>query len=449
MSLIPHLKKKLERLRADEHMREIARGALLAFALKIFGAGLAFGFNVVVARLLGAEGSGLFFLALSVTAIGSVIGRVGLDNALLRFTATHATKGEWGKVRSVYSLGMRIAILAAGSLSIIGFVVGPWMAVWVFQKPALAEPLRWMSLSILPYALLNLQAESLKGLKRIRDAMLVQGIGVPLFGLLLIYPLARVAGVEGVTLAYLAAVTLVSLLGIWAWQRAIHVHDALPTPYLFRELWASCRPLLATSVMNRAVLPWMPLFLLGVWASSEDVGVFGAASRVAILVSFMLGTVNNVLAPKFAELYTKGEMEALGRTARRSALLITVLASPLFTILILGGEWVMALFGPGFESGAMVLAIIAVGQLVNAFTGSVGFVLMMSGHERDAWRGLVFSVAVSLGLCVLLIPYWGNIGCAIAVMSGEIVKNVVLTIFCVNRLGIVPIPFFRMSRNKA
>lgn len=55
------VRNKLSDFFTEEHMNEVAKGTLLAFGLKVIGAGLAFIFNVIIARLLGAEGVGLFF----------------------------------------------------------------------------------------------------------------------------------------------------------------------------------------------------------------------------------------------------------------------------------------------------------------------------------------------------------------------------------------------------
>lgn len=434
------IKNKIGILRADPHMREIVRGTLLAFILKIIGSGLVFAFNVAVARLLGAQETGLYFLALSVTAIGSVVGRVGLDNTLLRFTATHAAKGEWDQVKGAYALGMRIAVTASGSLALVGFLLAPWLAGTLFRKPELTEPLRWMSLSILPFALLNLQAESLKGIKRIRDAMLLEGIGVPLFGLFLIWPLTRVARVTGAAWAYLIATVLVMLLGSWAWQRTVAQHESYTVPYPFATLWASCKPLLFSSLMNRAIMPWMPFFLLGIWASSEEVGIFGAASRVALLVSFMLATVNNVLAPKFAELYAMNEMETMGHTAQRSALMVTLLASPLFLAMIFGGKWIMVMFGQAFAGGALVLAILAAGQFINSITGSVNHLLIATGNETIVRNTAILWALTQMVICVFLIPSQGSIGAAIAMATTTAGINLTAAYMVRKRTGIVTLP---------
>jgi len=438
--MIQRIKNKIVNLRADPHMREVARGTLLAFILKLSGSGLAFAFNVAVARLLGAEGAGLYFLALAVTTIGSVIGRVGLDNSLLRFVATRATHGDWSGVRGVYAMGMYMAVAASVVITPIVFFAAPWMASSLFKKPELSEPLRWMSLSILPFAILNLQAESLKGLKRIRDAMVVQGIGVPLVGLLLIVPLAYSYGVIGVSVAYSAGTVVVAVLGVWVWHRTMSEHMVRATPFLFRELWSSCKPLILVLIVHRAILPWAPLFLLGIWASSEEVAIFGAASRVAMLVSFMLTTLNNVSAPKFAELYAKKDMRALGQTARRTAMLITILASPIFLVLIFGGHWVMMMFGSEYAQGALVLVILSIGQFVNALTGSVGYLLMMSGNESKLQNLTLWTTLLMLAAAVGLIPHWGGIGAALAVTLAVILSNIWSVIVIKSQLGIAPVP---------
>ncbi|HMU64924.1 MAG: oligosaccharide flippase family protein [Nitrosomonas sp.] len=422
-------------------MNEVAKGTLLAFGLKVIGAGLAFIFNVIIARLLGAEGAGLFFLALSVTAIGSVIGRIGLDNTLLRFIATHMAKGEISQVKGVYLLGMTMAIIASGTLALLGFWLSPWIAIEIFDKPTLVGPLKWMSLAILPFAILNLQAESLKGLKRIRDALLVQSIGVPLVGILLIFPLTTLGGVEGSIWAYLTATILVTLLGLSFWLKNTMKLEGEPMLYSLKTLLISCKPLFVTALMNRALLPWTPLIFLGIWADNQEVGIFGAVSRLAMLVSFMLTSINNVLAPKFAELYANNEKKVMELTAQRSALMITLLTSPIFFLLIFGAEWVLSLFGSEFMVGAIALTILATGELINTLTGSVNHFLIVTGNELIVRNITVFGVIIQTILCLVLIPWTGIIGAAIATAIAVAAINFIAVYFVWKKTKIIMIPF--------
>ena len=55
--------------RLDSEMREIVRGATASLALKVLGAVLTFFFNLVLARMLGAQEAGLYFLAFTVATV--------------------------------------------------------------------------------------------------------------------------------------------------------------------------------------------------------------------------------------------------------------------------------------------------------------------------------------------------------------------------------------------
>jgi O-antigen/teichoic acid export membrane protein len=66
------------------------------------------------------------------------------------------------------------------------------------------------------------------------------------------------------------------------------------------------------------------------------------------------------------------------------------------------------------------------GQLINAAMGSVGYLLIMTGHGRDAAASLGVGVAVNIILNALLIPVWGIEGAAFSSAIGQIIWNGIL-----------------------
>jgi O-antigen/teichoic acid export membrane protein len=74
----------------------------------------------------------------------------------------------------------------------------------------------------------------------------------------------------------------------------------------------------------------------------------------------------------------------------------------------------MGIFGAGFEPGARVLAIGAVGQLINCAVGSVGFLLMMSGQQIQMIKIQAANAGLLIGLSLLLVPRWGMTGAGLA-----------------------------------
>lgn len=444
MNPLRKIKNKLRR-GLDGHMHEILSKGAIAFLLKIIGAGLAFGFHVAVARMLGAEGAGLYFLALTIITLVAVIARLGMDNSVTRFVAAHASVNEWSAVKGVFRHAI-ILSLGLGTLLALGtYALATPLALHVFTEPPLAQPLALMALAIVPLAGMTIFARALQGLKNVRDSMLMQSVLIPGVAALLVLILAPSQGVSGAALAYLIAVSLSLLYGATQWYRSGTAHRATPPAFERRELLSSSMPLLGAMLTQQLTLA-LPVLLLGIWASSADVGLYSAANRTAALVSLVLMAANSIIAPKMAAIYKSGDMEALGKVARQSVLLLTGMALPALLLFMLAPRWVMSLFGAEFSEAWIMLVILAGGQLVNVATGSVGFLLMMTGREKSVFTANVIALAVCTLGCLTLIPLFAGLGAALASAIALIVVNLVRVRYVYKEFGIMTLPFLPNRR---
>ena len=419
----------------DSHMKELVSGASVAFVLKVAGAALAFGFNVTLSRMLGAEGAGLYFLALALSTVTSVLARVGLDNSLLRFVATGAAREEWASVKGICRKAVIHCLLASTAASVLLFLLAPYLAEKVFSNPALTGIIRLMAASVLPFALLNLFAEMLKGLKRVSLSVMIQGIGVVGFSLALLYPLVKVWGVRGAALSYLIATALTAALAIFLWKASTPMLRGLQGRFDTLTLFKSSLPLFGVALLG-LVMQWSSIFALGIWGSKADVGIFGAAQRMAMLISFILVAINSVAAPRFAELHSSGNINALASTAWRAARLSAFLALPALVAFTFFSEEVMGLFGPDFTKGGVELAILSIGQFINVVIGPVGALLMMTGNESRTGRDVLFGGVANISLNLALVPVWGPTGAALATSGSLVVMNLFLVNSVSKILGI-------------
>jgi O-antigen/teichoic acid export membrane protein len=172
---------------------------------------------------------------------------------------------------------------------------------------------------------------------------------------------------------------------------------------------------------------------MGVWGSVEDVALFAVAQRTAMLIGFALFAVNASAGPKFAALYSQGDMAGLERIALWSVRLILLVAVPSLIFMMVFPQWLMGLFGPQFRAASTALMILAVGQFIGTAVGSVGSLLSMTGHERQLRWNVFIGAVLGVGLGVLLIPGYGLIGAAIATSVAVASKNL-LCVYQVNRL---------------
>ncbi|MBA7669784.1 hypothetical protein ES703_77918 [subsurface metagenome] len=106
------------------------------------------------------------------------------------------------------------------------------------------------------------------------------------------------------------------------------------------------------------------------------------------------------------------------------------------TFIFAGGAIAGWVFGPEFTQSHTPLAILAVGQLVNAGMGSVGFLLNMTGHERDVARTLLITAGLNILLNLALIPPFGMAGAASATAVSLALWNFILYQLVKIRIGI-------------
>ena len=428
--------------RLDEHSRDMLRGAALVFGMRATGSAMAFIFNVMLARKLGAEGAGVYFLAFTVVTIASVIGQLGLENAMMRFTAASAAKQDWETIAGICRRGIHLSLLASGALSIGVFLAAPWISNSLFNEPSLTTPLRYMALSIVPLSLLNLYAGLTKAVNRPGYGAFSQNFGMSLFNMLLLGGFYwMVSTVDQVAMMYVVSITTVCIISIWLWRKAAPQLRGKRGDFDQRRLMDTSLPLLWVSSMY-LVMSWTDTLMLGNMMGSEAVGLYSIPVRIAMLTSFVLIAVNSVAAPKFSVLHAQGENIALATAAKRSANLMTIVALPILVFFVFWPNTILGFFGEEFVSASTVLVILSLGQFICVLSGNVSHLLAMTGHGRELRNIVCFSAVLNVILNVLLISQFGILGAAIATATCMATMNAASAFVVYRRLSINPLPNF-------
>lgn len=425
----------------DSHMKEVMRGAGVAFVVKVLGAGLSFVFNILLARRFGAEGTGIYFIALTITTIAATLGRFGLQHTILRFISEYMVDNNWGFVKAIYRKGIGLVLGISLFISFSLLYIAKPLAQDLFNEPDLILPIQWMSLAVPPLAILFLQAEALKGLSQIRDSQVLQGVILPTLTTIGIIFLGEGFGIIGAVWVYVAATILASLFGVFLWACRTPNLGKIRQEFPARKLLESCIPLFWVQVFT-LMINWSATFALGMWGTKSEIGIFGAALRTAMLTSFILTSVNSVAAPKFSALYTQGNMKALSETARKSAAMMTLFAIPIFLFFIFMPDFVMSIFGNDFRGGGLLLRILTIGQFVNVATGSVGFLLIMTGNEKQMRNNTIVIGIITIILNITMVPYWGGFGAAIATSISMATMNIGALYLVWKKLGILTLPLY-------
>lgn len=417
---------KIKNILASSDNRELLLSSAFAFGIRILGAIGGFAATFFIARHLGAAESGYYFLAFSVVSVVSAFSRVGLDNTVLRFTGGSPELAVNTSLKSLI-LAFIVSLISAGVL----YFCAPYFAISLFSKPELESVLQYMSLGVIGLSILTISSMALQGLRRVSASIFILNIAV---NLLLIASLFCISEVSAARLA--GVYTLSSLLvGLIGFSLIYYFRPRVKQSKIsWRDLFASCGPLWIVVIMSQMV-QWSGQFMAGTYVSSEALAQLAVAQRTAMLSSFVLIAVNLVVAPRFANLYRNSDMLGLERLAIKSVKLISLFALPVIGGMLIIPSFLMGLFGSEFIEGAALLRILAIGQFINAMTGSVGFLLMMSGHERDMRNVTLLSGALALLLTWFLTVQFDIVGAAIGTAIAVATQNLLAVYFVKKRLG--------------
>lgn len=412
--------------------RDFFKRSVISFGVRILSACAGFFLSMIVGQQLGANEAGYFFLAFSIVSFLSGVSRCGFDNTIVRFVGSSFSEGEWGNIRWILSRTIIITTFLSSFVAVFLFIFSGYISNELFSKPSLDPVLKAMAPGVIALSLFTLIAMAFQGLHRVVSSVFVLNISLNLgmLFLLLIFNLETAASI-GCAFSISSLTTL--FIGIILWCCFSKPSEAVAT-IDWNKLLASSTPLWVVMLMSQ-LTQWSGQFIAGVYVPSEEVAQLAVAQRTALLASFILIAVNMVVAPRFAALYRKNDMAGLEILALMSVKLMVLFAVPIVAIMVLFPNFLMNLFGEGFANGGHLLQILAVGQFVNVVTGSVGYLLSMSGHEKDLRNTVLISGPLAIIAAVALTPLWGATGSAIATALAVATQNLVAVFWVRKRLG--------------
>ena len=410
----------------------LARDTVGVMAIQALSMGLGFAVSVVLARLLGVREFGLYSLAMSVLGLLVVPATFGFPQLLVREIAAYRVKGEWGLIRGLLRFAQRTSLFASLGIALLG-----GLALWLLSGRFSSETLRVLALAFvaLPFwALLNLHGAALRGFEQILAGQWVSTVMRPLGFLILVGVIWLLAGgMADASLAlglHILAAGITLAFAFYLLRRQLN--RSVPSNAVSEDtaIWVRSSLSLAFLALLSLIPQHAGILMLGWMRSPKEVGLYKVAYQTGLLITFGLMAVNTVIAPTLAQLYTLREKAKLRKVMLTASAVATVFASPLMLLFTVKGAWFLDLaFGEAFAASATALAIIAGGQLINAATGPVGFLLIMSGHENRATFNVGITSVMNLVLNFVLIPLWGLTGAAFAFAITLATKNMLHVYF--------------------
>ncbi|MFZ5995734.1 MAG: oligosaccharide flippase family protein [Thermodesulfobacteriota bacterium] len=425
----------------------LAKGTSLSFLGEIAHTIITYALGIVIAQFLGAGDFGVFSLGITIFNLVVLFSYCGIEDGLMRFIGLYVQNKEIDKAKGI----IRFSLLASVG---IGILFGSLCFFFAYQgierffpEPAIASVLRYLSLAIPISAIIVVPVSSLRGFKIVAPYVFVRKVFLPLISFIFtICALAMGYGLQGLAVTYviaigctavLSAFLLISFLSRFNKEKSVTPDLGKYLPFVGSALLVSLFLFLSN---------WSDFIVLGMLRSSQETGVYFAAKRTGMVLSFLLLSLNVIFAPVASHLYSGSEHTQLSHAYKTTTRWLLTLSLPLFLIMVFFSNEILSLFGPAFKAGSTCLIILAFANLIHVSIGSSGYLIMMTGNQKWMVFNSILFVIMAFFLTTFLVPKYGMLGAAYANACAMLLANIIvlLEVYFLLRLHPYNIRYFKV-----
>lgn len=385
-----------------------------------------FGSTVVIARLLGAEGTGLTAFALWLVFSAYALAERGIPAAVMRYLGDRSAKsgGNPALVRQLYPGFVWPVILVA-------FAFGVY-AIWPGKSAQDGSTAFWLTTMLLFLAYSHGQlavatdhgrGDYFSPAKRIAVGCLLQ---LPVVALGAYY-----FGAVGAMVGYFVR-HFPQSLAITKYFR-VDIGSAKPISDQIRRY---SRNSWLTSILNILIRTRIEFVFIGYFFSLREVGYFAAGITFSSLVYQLALSMTAGLSARFAGLRDQGETERLANIYQRALRWLALLLLPVsFGGAAIIHEVMPLVFGDEFQpavQAAVILMTFAFASCLISLPAS-----LMLAHEKD--RSLLIINAITAVFLIFLnfsfTPFFGVLGAAWIKGLVALASLLGMLWYCQSRLG--------------
>jgi O-antigen/teichoic acid export membrane protein len=385
--------------------------------------GLGFLFWIIAARTFPTAEVGFASAIIASMMLVMTLSICGLDHLSSRFLPVT------GKQKSIFTVGVQLGAFTTGCIGGLVF----WLGSGLWSDPVSRFGIAFVLLAGL-CTLSVVQDHVFVGLNASKWIPITKGaMAVGRVGIVLIAPILLAFG--GGTLILWAWGTMFLAANVFGVILSIR-HSTFPqkandsNPQEIRQYlrFAGFNHLgTLLSMLPTLAFPALVLNFLGDEASAY----FYLSWMIGSLLLFSISNVAIAFVAQTAE-----REEELGTLLRSAFRYTYALVVPGVIVLLLGAPWFLSLLGPGYDTAARCLQIIAIACLffpVNAFY--VAVMRLRQSLAPIVWHGAL-SGGSSLALALYLGPAYGITGFGIAFLLGQVIGALIVLFIALRTIGL-------------
>lgn len=416
----------------SDKKRFLKNGILLTLvALSMRGVGLFA--SSFVSGAVGAQGVGLHTLIMTLYGFALTFATSGISLAMTNLVAAAIGKGDHA-VGSVLRAGVFYALLFGGAATAVLFLFAPFFGVSLLGDARTVIPLRILSLSLLPEALLSVFTGYFVGIRRVANNAGVQ-VASQLFRLTItVILLGRFGdGDIAVACAILAATAVLSDLFAFLFalvqfllSRRGHARGSRTESFL--PVCRMALPLAVSAYLRSALLTLEHILIpkrLRLYGQSADdsLASYGILHGMALpLVLYPMAPLTSfasLLVPEFAEAEAKGDVRRMEHMCQKTFAAALRYGIATAALLLLFSEELGNLFYHSTEAGRYIAMLAPVVPIMYLDHATDQMLKGIGEQVASMWINITDSL-LSVLLVWFLLPVLGVWGYAVMIIVMEL-----------------------------
>ncbi len=396
--------------------------------------------RLLMSRMLGPEGYGLYGLTLPFQGIFQILSAGGLPPAISKYVAEYNAKDEKALTRQVIYTATKFMVLMAILLSIILLFSSDFIANAIFHKPLVVWPLRAVSL-ITPFSVIvGAMRGAFQGVYKNEYTVynrMAEQLATIVFAVVFVYcGLYAMGAVLGGAFGFIVSAITAVLLYKKYISPMFYSEDSLDLSLKeeLKLLWmliCFAVPVAITALSEMAIYD-VGTLVIGVFMLSTDVGFYNAAdpiSRIPLVISLSISTV---LLPATAEAYVLKNQKLLQEYVVDCLRYCILTVIPMCVIIsMFSMPLIQLLFGGVYTPGSGVLSILVIGMSFYSIYMISSSILQGTGNPRLPMYILLGGTVINIALNAVFVKMMGIIGAAIATTITTCILMVIIMLLVI------------------
>ena len=404
------------------------------------GVVLLFLFTMFLTNYYSAELVGKYDFVRSTIMILSGVSLIGTNQAIIYYSGFLKSKNSLESIKNIY-VKMLMMTTALCLLFILGYAMLPEEVINELFNKQEAHSLILKSIAALFfYTTTMLNIDTFRALNKTISSELYRNIfrytPIFIFSIILYYTQNQEWLIEAFLASFLL-LSLTTLIQVGLLFKKLNLPKNNDYNFSYHQIFARSYPM-ALSAIAYFIMQSVDIIILTAYEGFESIAYYSVAVKLATVTALALMSVNIVVAPKIAEIYSTNDFEKLNKLINDSARIIFVISIPVLIILFVFSDFMLGLFGENYVLAREALLLLLGGQFFSSLCGPGAVYLNMTGKQKKLNTILILGLGINVILNLVLIPAYGIEGAAVATLISMIFWNslIVAVIYSTDRIKI-------------